>query len=94
MTDARVISFEKIDSLRKHMLLTRTQMAQLLGVSRVTYYNWKARGSVTPRNVVYARKVLKEVLRVMVDHEWPSPNVVALESDDRYAELLKLIRVV
>jgi transcriptional regulator with XRE-family HTH domain len=94
MTDVRVISFEKIDSLRKHMLLTRTQMAQLLGVSRVTYYNWKALGSVTPRNVVYVRKVLKEVLRIMVDHEWPSPNVVAMQSDDRYAELLKLIRVV
>jgi len=94
MTDARSIPFDRIDSLRRHMMLTRGQMARLLGVSRVTYYNWRAAGQVAPRNMVYTRKVLKELLRIMVDHEWPSPHVVAMESDERLVELQKLVHIV
>ena len=94
MTDARSIPFDRIDSLRRHMMLTRGQMARLLGVSRVTYYNWQAAGQPAARNIVYVRKVLKELLRIVVDHEWPSPRVIAMDSDERLVELQKLIHLV
>lgn len=94
MTEIKPIPFERIDSLRRHMMLTKGQMAGLLGISRVTYYNWQAAGHPAPRNVGYTRKVLKELLRIMVDHEWPSPQVVAMDSDERLAELQKLVHIV
>lgn len=94
MTEQKPIPFERIDSLRRHMMLTKGQMARLLGVSRVTYYNWQAAGHPAPRNMGYTRKVLKELLRIMVDHEWPSPRVVAMDSEERLVELQKLVHIV
>ena len=44
MTDLKPLAFSKIESLRRHMLMTKSQMARLLGVSRVTYYNWEKSG--------------------------------------------------
>jgi len=34
------LDFTKVEALRKHMLLTTRDMAELLGVSRMTYYGW------------------------------------------------------
>lgn len=93
MTEQKRVSFDKIDALRRHMLLTHTQMARLLGVSRVTYYNWKKVGHPAERNVTKTRAILKELLRVMLEHEWPSPAIVAADQDQRLIELQKLIRV-
>lgn len=94
MTKERAIAFQKVDSLRKHMLLSKTQMVRLLGVSRVTYYNWEAAGGVPTRGATYTKKVLKELLRVLVEHEWPSPTVIAMTPDQRLEELQKLVKVI
>lgn len=93
MTEQKRIAFEKIDSLRRHMLLTNSQMAWLLGVSRVTYYNWKKQGYPAERNATKTRAILKDMLRVMTEHEWPAPAIVAMDQDERLVELQKLIRV-
>lgn len=93
-TEPKGVTFEKIDALRRHMLLTHTQMARLLGISRVTYYNWKSVGHPAERTVTKTRAILKDLLRVMVEHAWPTPAVVAMDQDDRLIELQKLIRVV
>ena len=87
------ITFDKIDALRRHMLLTAGQMARLLGVSRVTYYNWKRAGAPADRTAAKTRATLKELLRVMTEHEWPTPEVVAMDPDDRLIALQKLIRI-
>jgi DNA-binding transcriptional regulator YiaG len=94
MTEVVPIRFAKIDALRTHMLLSVTDMARLLGVSRVTYYNWKSVGHLPERSSTYTKKVLKELLRVMVEHEWPSPRVIAMTPEERLEELQKLIKVV
>lgn len=93
MTEQKRVTFDKIDALRRHMLLTHTQMARLLGVSRVTYYNWKNVGHPAERNAAKTRAILKDMLRVMTEHEWPTPAVVAMDQDQRLIELQKLIRV-
>jgi DNA-binding transcriptional regulator YiaG len=93
-TEATPLKFAKIDALRVHMLLSVTDMARLLGVSRVTYYNWKSVGHLPERSSTYTKKVLKELLRVMVEHEWPSPRVIAMTPEERLEELQKLIKVV
>lgn len=93
-TEEKPLAFGRIDALRRHMLLTKTQMARLLGISRVTYHAWEKAGGPSRRSIMYARAVLKELLRVMVEHEWPTPTVVAMDQEDRLIELQKLIRVV
>jgi DNA-binding XRE family transcriptional regulator len=93
-TEEKPLAFGRIDALRRHMLLTKTQMARLLGVSRVTYHAWEKAGGPSRRSIMYARAVLKELLRVMVEHEWPTQTVVAMDQEDRLIELQKLIRVV
>lgn len=92
-SESKRLAFDKIDALRRHMLLTHTQMARLLGVSRVTYYNWKRAGAPADRNAAKTRATLKELLRVMTEHEWPTPEVVAMDPDDRLIALQKLIRI-
>lgn len=76
------------------MLLSKTHMARLLGVSRVTYYNWAAAGVLPTRGSTYTKKVLKELLRILVEEEWPSPQVIAMTPDERLEELQKLIKMV
>lgn len=91
MTEQRRITFDKIDSLRRHMLLTHSQMAELLGVSRVTYYNWRAAGYPAERNIAKIRATLKDMLRVMLDHGWPTPAAVAMDQGERLAALQALL---
>jgi DNA-binding transcriptional regulator YiaG len=93
-TTDKPVSFERVDSLRKHMLLTKTHMARLLGVSRVTYHNWGQVGVLPTRGGTYSRKAIKELLRILVEEEWPSPRVIAMTSEERFAELQKLVRIV
>jgi hypothetical protein len=76
------------------MLLPKTHMARLLGVSRVTYHNWSQAGVLPTRGSTYTRKAIKELLRVLVEENWPSPRVIAMTSDERLEELLKLIKIV
>lgn len=76
------------------MLLTKTHMARLLGVSRVTYHNWGQAGVLPTRGGTYSRKAIKELLRILVEEEWPSPRVIAMTSEERFAELQKLVRIV
>lgn len=94
MTEQRGVTFDKIDALRRHMLLTHTQMARLFGVSRVTYYSWRKVGQPAERSAPRVRAILKDLLRVMTEHEWPSPAVVAMDPDERLIELQKLVRVI
>jgi DNA-binding transcriptional regulator YiaG len=81
------VDFEKVDLLRQSMLLTSKSMADLLGMSRITYYNW-VKGRNKPRNVPRVRKVIKAMLQVVVDKNWPTPEVVIADQKTRL-EMLK-----
>ena len=85
------IDFKKVEALRKHMLLTIKDMSYLLNVTRMTYYSWIKGGPLRKSNDKKVRAMLKQLLNVMTVHEWPTPNIIALEPKERQAKLLELI---
>lgn len=94
---AKPIDFAKVEALRKHMLLTMDNMAELCRVSRVTYSKWveAAEAGKTTRlrkaNDATVRATLKTLLDIMVSHDWPMPEVIAAEQARRYTMLLALL---
>ena len=81
------LDFAKVEALRKHMMLTTNDMASLFGVSRMTYYGW-VRGKVLRKtNDETVRIVLKQLLSIMVEDKWPTPDVIAMEQKQRKERL-------
>lgn len=85
------LDFDKIELLRKHMMLTIENMCTLFGVTRMTYYGWLKGKPPRPTNDLKIRRVLKQLLHVMTEHSWPYPDVIAMDRKARFAELLALI---
>ena len=48
---AHGIDFAKVEMLRRHMLLSVSDMAKVFGISRVTYYSWVRGGNIRITNV-------------------------------------------
>ena len=85
------LDFEKVEALRKHMMLTIAQFAKLLGVSRVTYNAWVAGGPIRRANDRRVRETLRELLKVMTERHWPTPDVIAMTSKQRMDTLLEVM---
>lgn len=81
------IDFTKVESLRKHMILTGGDMASLLGVTRMTYHRWVQGRVPPPRYNSKIKLVLKNLLSIMVDDKWPTPDVIIMDSKTRRAKL-------
>lgn len=81
------IDFTKVEALRKHMLLTTNDMASLFGVSRMTYYGWVRGKVIRKSNDGTVRAVLKQLLSIMVEDKWPTPDVIAMEQKQRKERL-------
>ena len=84
------LDFKKVEALRKHMLLTTSNMANLLEVSRMTYYGWVKGKPVRRKNDERVRDMLRKLLSVMEDG-WPMPTIIALEQKFRFARLLEVL---
>ena len=85
------LDFAKVEALRKHMLLTTLDMAELLGVSRMTYYGWVKGRTLRKANHEAVRAMLKRLLAVMTDHSWPMPEVIASTQKQRKERLLAIL---
>lgn len=85
------IDFSKVDALRKHMLLTTTSMAKLLGVSRMTYYGYVRGKSPQRSKAEEIRATLKKMLHIMSEYNWPTPDVIEMEQSDRRDYLKELL---
>jgi DNA-binding XRE family transcriptional regulator len=85
------LDFTKVEALRKHMLLTTTDMASLLGVSRMTYYGWVRGKPLRKTSDEYVRLMLKRLLAVMTEHQWPTPEVIAMEQPQRKQRLVEVL---
>lgn len=90
MTNRAPLDFKKVEALRRHMLLTTSNMAELLRVSRMTYYGWVKGKPVRRKNHDRVITSLRSLLKIMEDG-WPQPNIIALEQKDRYKQLLELL---
>jgi DNA-binding transcriptional regulator YiaG len=73
------LDFTRVEALRKHMLLTTSDMSELLGVSRMTYYGWVKGKTLRKANDAAVRAMLKRLLAVMTEHNWPMPEVIAAD---------------
>lgn len=85
------LDFAKVEALRKHMLLTASDMSELLGVSRMTYYGWVKGKPIRKSNDGMVRAMLKRLLAVMTDHSWPTPEVIASDQKQRKERLLEIL---
>ena len=91
MTNTPPLKFKKVEALRKHMLLTTSNMAELLGVSRMTYYGWVKGKPVRKKNDDKVRDILRKMLSILNDG-WPQPEVIALEQKQRFERLLEIFK--
>jgi DNA-binding transcriptional regulator YiaG len=85
------LDFTKVEALRKHMLLTTSDMSELLGVSRMTYYGWVKGKTLRKANDEAVRAMLKRLLAVMTEHGWPMPEVIAADQKQRKERLLEIL---
>ena len=86
------LNFDNVEALRKHMLLTATQMAKMLTVSRVTYGGWVKGKPIRKGNDSRVRVILRKMMGVMTEQEWPSPDVIAMPSAQRFDTLVELMK--
>jgi DNA-binding transcriptional regulator YiaG len=91
MTPKPPLDFTKVESLRRHMLLTTTDLSQLLGVSRMTYYGWVRGKKIRQSNDESVRAMLRKLLAVMSEHQWPMPEVIAMEQKQRKERLVEIL---
>jgi len=85
------LDFSRVEALRKHMLLTVSDMSELLGVSRMTYYAWVRGKPLRKSNDEAVRAMLKRLLAVMRDYGWPTPEVIASDQKQRKERLLEVL---
>ena len=90
MTNVPPLDFAKVEALRKHMLLTTGNMAELLDVSRMTYYGWVKGKAIRKKNDEKVREVLREMLTMLSDG-WPQPEIIALDQKQRFQRLLEIL---
>ena len=90
MTRLPPLDFTRVEALRKHMILTTANMAELFQVSRMTYYGWVKGKPIRQKNDERVRHVLK-VLLEQITNGWPQPEVIALAQKDRFQRLLEIL---
>ena len=87
----RVIDFAKVEILRRHMLLSVSDMARVLGVSRVTYYSWVRGKQPRISNMARVKLKLKKMLSLLTEQGWPSTDILEMEQADRVQRLVELL---
>ena len=88
---AKPIDFTKVESLRRHMLLRNKDMAELMGVTRMTYFGWAKGKPLRNKNDAKVRSTLRLMLIILNEHKWPQPQVIAMEPEERFNELKVLV---
>ena len=73
------------------MLLTTSNMAELLEVSRMTYYGWVKGKPIRQKNDDKVREILRKMLSILNDG-WPQPKIIALEQNERFKRLLEIFK--
>lgn len=72
------------------MLISTGTMAQVIGVSRLTYYNWLGGKPIRKLNAEKVTSAVRILLSIVRDHKWPTAEEVALTPKMREQRLLAL----
>ena len=91
VSDPKTFDFGKVDALRKHMLLTVESMVDLIGTTRVSYYNWLKSGIKRKKTVEHVRKVVRTLVVVISERNWPYDAVFVANQAERLAMLKEII---
>jgi len=84
------LDLKKIEVLRRQMMLTVGNFTELLGVSRATYYNWLKAHEMRHDNHAKMVATVRTLLAIMVDHNWPTPDVIGMAQRDRFTKLKEI----
>ena len=84
--------FAKVEELRKHMILTNANMAEVIGVSRMTYYSWVKGKPIREKNFKKVQAALRKLLDIMTKYDWPKPSIIALEQSQRFDVLKDILK--
>ena len=87
MTDPRAIDFDAVEKLRKHLLLQTASFAELLGVSRATYYNWLRGSQPAEQRLLDLRRQLRILSAMVIEEGMPHGDYVHMDQKER-AKLL------
>jgi DNA-binding XRE family transcriptional regulator len=93
MTQPKPIDWVKVERLRQYMRLSQAEMAELFGVSRVTYYNWCKGKPVREENAKRVRLALRKMVAV-VNSGWPTQEVTALHHKERMSRLVARLKTI
>jgi hypothetical protein len=87
----KAIDFQKIEALRKHMLLTVDSMVKIYGTTRVSYYNWLKGNHMRATTAAHIRKVTRQLAICVAQHNWPNEMVFVANQAERLELLRNLI---
>jgi DNA-binding XRE family transcriptional regulator len=85
------LNFEKVEVLRRHLMLTTTEIAEVFGVSRITYYNWVNGTPLRAKNLANAKKIIRRLVVIVKEYNWPTEEVRQLDQKQRLQRLLALL---
>ena len=88
--NSQTIDFDALELLRKRMLLSVTDLASILGISRMSYYTWLEGGEIRKSNIKKINSKIDKLKNVISKYNWPN-NVLELNQKDRKAKLIKLL---
>lgn len=91
-TTLKQIDFTKVETLRRHLMLTTTEMAELFSVSRVTYHSWTKGTPLRTKNLANAKKIIRTLVAIVKEHNWPTEEVRQLDQKQRVQRLLALMQ--
>lgn len=87
----KTLDFAKVDALRAHMLLTVESMVEILGVSRVSYYNWLKGGKMRKATQGRIRRITRTLVHLVTNQTWPNEAVFVAKQPQRLQMLKDLL---
>lgn len=85
------VNFALVEQLRERALLRKKDMAQLFGVTQLTYQNWVAGKSIRKSKEAKVSAVLSQLVQLIQLHNWPDPTTARLTGAKRFATLKALL---
>lgn len=76
---------------RVKLKLTTSDMAEIFGVSRISYYKWRKGGKMRPAMQQRVETALRQIIRVVNEQRWPSGSEMRLSSTKRAKRLIELM---
>lgn len=91
-TTPNQLDFAKVEVLRRHLMLTTSDMSEVFGVSRITYYNWTKGTPLRTKNLTNTKKIIRKLVAIVKEHNWPTEEVRQLDQKQRLQRLLALLQ--